>query len=319
MAGFFSAQESAELINLARKGMDKGKFAQTGQKIWGSTGGRYGIQNYDSRTVRFGRMGYLNTIPQVSDKNAPYPEVDTLAPKYLTMEGLTYKAKYKYLLEDKLNDPAGFYKETAAGLGTAWSRTKELLYHNLFDRSTDATLTSGWDNLTLVNASHQLMNGATYSNVIAPTPISEALYDSINQYFDQIPDEHGFPTERVTKKTVIGSTTRERRHLQILNSGAAITTVAGVTLTAGTVNPNESIPSLINISSSLDFMSTPHFEDPNTLVVLGEGHELVWGDRWLKMNMFGTNDPPTENQAIWWEGYNGWVDARRILVITAAP
>lgn len=314
----FSAAESAELARLARDGKENGDFTRAFANIWGQSGGRYGMGSTDNPYDQFGRLALLRQVPKVTDQYKTTPELEAPDPAFVTFRSEDYRAMYKYLWRIIQDDKGGLYKQIASSLGQAMGYTKELLGHEVFNRATDVTFTSGWDGQPLVSASHKLLGGGTYSNVIAPTPVSEALYDAVYAYFDQVPDEHGRPM-KINKFYAVASTRKVRAHRQLMGAATALVSVPGVTLNSGTVNPNENIPNRWSEDFGRTQLSdTPYFSDPNTFVVLGQGHELIWRDRLSAQTMVQFEDPPAEAQRIWYSGYRGWLDARRILVISAS-
>lgn len=280
--------------------------------------GGYGSKTMDARYEELGVKGTLGAIPKLDDKFKPYPILEAPNPRVLTVEAASYRGAYAYLWEDLQDDKIGFYKDMASSLAQALLYTRELVAHDIFNRARDATLPQGWDNLSLGNAAHQLLNAGagTYSNLLAAAAPSETLLKSIMDYFDKLPDHNGRPN-KAARIVIICHISRLRDWKQILSATTAITQVPGVTLTAGTVNTNSAIPNYFQ-ADNVTVIGTPYFNatDLNSAIVIAPGiNGLYWRKRYSREGMFDDNNPPKTTHFTWEKYICGSVDQRAILVV----
>jgi len=252
------------------------------------------------------------TLPEVPNKGDVSPSLTPLEPRAVTVTGRTFRARMEYFWEDEQDDAWGYWSAQAAEFGRSTERTIEVLAHEIFNRAFDAMFPSGWDNLPLASTTHQLMGGGTYDNTLPAAPPSEALLEQILDYFMNVPSEYGWPS--VTRRvTIITGDGYARRWQQILNSPTAI---AHPFNPATTPNENPSIrPLITSADGRITVVSAPYLENKDWQFVLGEGHELFFFRRWMYEDMEDFKDP---RKTVHYRGLrivNGWVDARKVLVI----
>lgn len=252
------------------------------------------------------------TLPEVANKGDVSPSLTPLQPRAVTISGRTFRARMEYFWEDVQDDKWGYWDAQAMEFGKSIERTVEVLAHEIFNRAYDTTFPSGWDNKTLANTAHDLMAGGTYDNTLPAQPPSETLLEQILDYFRNVPSEYGWPsvTDRVY---IITGDAYARRWAQILNSPTAIAHPFDTTTTA---NQNPAIrPLITSADGRVTVISAPYLENQNWQFALGEGHELFFFRRWTYEDMEERKDPRSIVHYRGMRIVNGWVDARKVLVV----
>ena len=251
------------------------------------------------------------TLPLVPNKGDVSPSITPLEPRAVTVEGKTYRARMEYYWEDVQDDEWGYWQDQAREFGRATERTIEVLAHEIFNRAFDPTFPGGWDNLTLANTAHLLMGGGTYDNTLPAQPPTEALLEQIYDYFDYLPSEYGWP-QVVRRIYIVTGGAYARRWRQILKANTAISHPFDPATTA---NQNPAMPPLVDGNRIVQVVEAPYLENRELQFAIGEGHELFFLKRWEYSYMREKDDP---RAVVHYQGLrvvNGWVDARKVLVI----
>ncbi len=274
-----------------------------------------GFGSTDSAVEQVIRLPLIEaTLPEVPNKGDVSPSLTPLQPRAVTVTGRTFRARMEYYWEDVQDDKWGYWDAQATEFGKSVERTIEVLAHEIFNRAFDASFPGGWDNLTLANANHQLMAGGTYDNTLPAQPPSETLLEQILDYGMNIPSEYGWPSVS-NRVYIITGDTYARRWAQILNSPTAI---AHPYNTSTTANQNPAIKPLITSADGrVTIVSAPYLENKDWQFALYEGHELFFFRRWMYEDMEELKDPRAIVHYRGLRVVNGWVDARKVLVIGA--
>ncbi len=280
------------------------------KQIYRNAAPGYGVGKLDKSVLQILRMPRLETtLPEVPNKMDVSPVISPPDVQPITATARDFRAKIFYLDDDQKDNPK-FYAFHAKGFAESIERTIEIMAHEPFNRSTDATYTSGWDGLTLLSSTHKLENGQTYDNTITGSPPpSEALWQTVLDYGMTIPSAFGWPV-RETSVVVVTGLSYARRWRQILGANTAIESPS----TAGGANANPNVPSLFATEDMQHFVvGTPHLVDQTKQFFLFSNHELAFKERWREIYTYQSDDPKAVAHVAKLRLVPYWGDARRIL------
>ena len=300
----------AALSSLVRYSNDK--FPRQAQKLYAGAADGYGYGSTNEAAYQVIRQPLLETtLPLVENPGEPHPLLSFPDPKPLTITARTYRGAVQNLWEIEVDDKWGYFKRQLKAFGTSLARTEELAAMEIFNRALDPSFTSGWDNLPLGHDAHLLAGGGTYSNVLPAQPPSEALKETILEYFNNVPSEYGWP-QPVDRITIITGEGYAYRWKQLLGSDVAFTHP----FSAADPNQNPAIPQLAGDENSrFRIISAVHLEDPTIQIILGSGHELLFKRRWQYNETTKTSNPRGYLTTAGTRLMTGWGDARLALVV----
>lgn len=89
------------------------------------------------------------------------------------------------------DDQYGIMKQAMKDLGTSVAATRNLLGARMIINGTATTYHTGGDGLALFSASHELLNGGTYSNLGSAADPSETALEAAVKNFENITDDRG--------------------------------------------------------------------------------------------------------------------------------
>lgn len=311
----FTGVERLELAKHVKLG--KEKPVQVVNTIYSTGADRdFGVLKQDTPFLQFIRDTNLGLVPRDPGRLQTTPLLTAPDPQPLTIKPVDLRGAHGFLWRDMKDDTWGRLRRLAASLGESMQTTLEYFGHTLFNNYTDSSIAIGWDGQPLGSATHRVLNGTTYSNLLPAAAPSEALINSIFDYFESVPDDHGRPT-RVTSFNMVVHHREYRAFSQLMNTKTAISVVSGATPTGP--NPNPNIPSILN-QDPLGYKLTPSpYLLPGLRVILGEGHQAFYWHRFGPLlSNYTRNDPPAEVYRVWWSGNVGFMDARRVLIIQPA-
>ena len=289
------------------------KFVRQAAQLYQGAAEGYGYGTIDMASKKIIRQPVLETsLPYVPNPGAPHPMLSFPDPKPLTITGRTYRAGVQSLWEIEVDDKVGYFVRQHKAFGTSIARTEELAAMEIFNRATDPTFTSGWDNLPLGHNAHALGGGGTYSNLIPAQPPSEALKETILRYFNNVPSEYGWP-QMVDSIIIITGEAYAWRWKQIIGSPTAITHPFSA------ADPNQN-PAIRPLAQSEDgrftIFAAKNLEDETTQIILGSGHELLFKWRWQYLTTEESKDPRGYKTLAGVRLFTGWGDARLALVVS---
>jgi len=299
--------------DLVTKIVDKvrGEYRKHYPELYRGARAPYGYGTIDKSHYQLIRMSRIeDPLPEVPNKMDVSPTLSPPEPKPFTATSRDFRAKFFYLADDEADDKVGYYAFNAQGLAEAAERTKELMAHEPFNRATDPTYLSGWDNQPLISTTHQLENGGTYSNRIPAATPSEALLEQVKEYFSKIPSPGGWPIKE-TDFIIVASDAYARRWAQILNADTAISHPKNPSITP---NQNPAIPSLFAAEGGrIVIVGTPYLVNPNHQFFLAKNHELAFKVRWDRQYTAKYDDPEGMAHIVKLRLLTYWADARRIV------
>ena len=311
---------SIEFRRGVREAFDKGMAGYGGdwykiyEQIYG--GGAYGIMDSDGYYEELGDIpGIADAMTQTSRRD-PAPYMVAGSPRIFAVEHTMYKAAIAFLYDIMKNDKIGWHQKIAQSFGEVPMWTRELIGHELLNRATDATLTSGFDNKPLGSSTHVLPNGTVVDNTLAAMGFSEGMLKQVSDYFDKTPTPEGRPRPQRTAQIRIVTKfsnldLAEQILTNIQKNVATVDPVAGVATTA---NQN---PAQTNILQSRRYtiIGTPYINSATRHICQGPKHGLFWYNRDAYNDNYTLNNPKGSVEVRVDEFSTGYASFYELLVI----
>lgn len=305
---FMQRPELRAAFEQGMKSLGAAKFYRVYADIY--SGGAHGTMSSSKRFEQMAVRAGIMAIPEDPQYGKPEVQLDAPTPEIFTVYHRRFAGGYTYLEEELDDDEIGHLMFVANSLGDATAWTKEVAFHELLNRSGDATLPVGWDQLSLANDAHRILGSAeTFDNAIAAAAPSEALLTTITQFFDNVPDERG-RVSPVTNITIITNINNTRVWRQLLNVQTALIHPGDGT----SMNANPAIPNRFS-SDRFTVIGTPYMYGATKHICLGPQHGLYAYNRMMKEDMYKRDSPPGVTHRVRMRFSTGASAANQILVI----
>ena len=267
----------------------------------------------------------LPAVPRVANDQVTTPQVSfQISPKVVYRHD-EYRYQYVYTKVAADDDQYSVIRDVIGTMGEGAAYRMEVVAASIFNNGQDATEFATWDGLSIFNAAHQILDGAstTYSNITAAGGPTYAMVHTIVAYFKRILNDQGFyaPVEIESIQVAPELAPLWRQLLKSMTAYDRLSYTSGTGGATAYGNTTNDADGVVNVSR--DMGMTPEKVVENHYLTTTEDTIVVGRDK--KLNMFvreapntdtyNINDPRAMAHRIQMRFAVGATDARRVLLI----